>query len=147
MEERRDILVAAIDAHDRAIVALLAHDPSESGSQVRIPTPGDRSCGRTTQEAERNVHKRVRWLNEQIDISIKYIRELCTRDVDNWVKHDKVAEQRRVQTYEEQDRRQREYLRNSNIGVAASKLGRDLCDIDPFWRGGDSRTGKRQQII
>ena len=120
MEERRDVLVAAIDEHDGATVALLAHDPRESYSQVRIPTPGDRSCGGILQETKRNVHKRVRWLNKQVETETKEIRELCTRDVDNWVKHDKAAEQRREQTYEEQDRRQREYLRNSNIGVAAS---------------------------
>ena len=58
------------------------------------------------------------------------------------MEHDKADEQRREKTCDEQDRRQRESFRSSNIGVAASKRGRDIYDIElerPY--------GKRQQII
>ena len=102
-----------------------------------LGTPGDRSCGGRIQEAKRNVHKRVRWLNKQIDTETEEISKLFNLDflkTGNWVEdlveHDKAAEHSREKAHDEQDRRQHEDLRNSNIGVAASKRGREICDME-----------------
>ena len=83
------------------------------------------------------MHKRVRWLNKQIETETEEMSKLFNLDwlntgdcVEHLVEYDKAAEHSREKTYEEQDRRQRGDLRNSNIGVAASKRGRDICDVE-----------------
>ena len=93
MEDRRDILVAAIGAHDQ--FCIYPH------SQVSIPSPmvmGDRSCGSIIEEAKGTVHKRVKWLNKQIEFETTRIHNLFTRDVNDWMKRDRAAEQRRQKT-------------------------------------------------
>ena len=74
MEQRRDILVATIDAYDQAIVHI-KQQPLLSGRlicrSVVVPSPKemrDRSCGSTFQEAKKLVRTRVQWLIKQIGI-------------------------------------------------------------------------------
>ena len=124
MEERRDILVAAIEEHDDYMIAMLSVDCSKRGVKVCIPTPmvmEDRSCGNTIEQDKRYVRKRVQWLNKEIDSETKQIKQLAA---------DIIAERRREKKYEEQDRRRREDLRNSNIGQAAARLGRDIVEVE-----------------
>ena len=67
VEERRDILVAAIEEHDGYMIAMLRVDCSTRGVKVCIPTPmvmEDCSCGKTIEQDKRHVHKRVQWLNK-----------------------------------------------------------------------------------
>ena len=68
MEQRRDILVATIDAYDQAI-AHIKQRPLRIGRFIHllvvVPSPkvmGDRSCGSTLQEAKKLVFARVQWL-------------------------------------------------------------------------------------
>ena len=68
MEERRDILVAAIEEHDDYMIAMLSVDCSKRGVKVCIPIPmvmEDRSCGKTIEQDKRYVRKHVQWLNPQ----------------------------------------------------------------------------------
>ena len=69
MEERRDMLVAAIEEHDNYMIAMLSLDSSKRGVKVCIPTPmvmEDRSCGKTIEQDKRYVRKRVQSLNKEI---------------------------------------------------------------------------------
>ena len=60
MEERRDILVAAIEEHDDYMISVLSLDRSKRGVKVCIPTPmvmEDRICGKTIEQNKRHVRK------------------------------------------------------------------------------------------
>ena len=76
----------------------------------------------------------MQWLNKEIDSEASLIRTSTNRtrkiEINQWIKHDIIAERRREKTYEEEERRQDEDFRNSNIGQVYARQGRDIVEAE-----------------